>query len=395
MTGAVVADGQGIGTLVNDDVATNPCDDPFTPIYDIQGSGPIAAITGPVTTEGIVVGDFEGTAAGSGFYIQDPTGDGSAATSDGIFVLTNNQNLASAGDLVRVTGTARERFPNAVTGAGLTSITGAASQTTQVPASGVLNCGTGTVATTSVSLPFADAGFPERYEGMSVKLPQTLVIAEYFNYDQFGEIVLALPLPGETRPFSGTAVDEPGAAANARTLANSLSRITLDDLQAAQNPAVLRHPNGAPFALDNLFRGGDTVANTTGVMGFDFNLYRILPTAGADYTQVNPRPAAPEEIDGRLRVAAMNTLNFFITADVVPNGGTGDNVCGGNGNLECRGWDSDQPLEFDRQRDKLLQALAGLDRRRARAQRAREHARRRRPRRRGRRHRRRPQRPPR
>ncbi len=47
---------------------------------------------------------------------------------------------------------------------------------------------------------------------MLVRFPQSLVIAEYFNYDRFGEIVLALPLPGETRPFTGTAIDEPGAA---------------------------------------------------------------------------------------------------------------------------------------------------------------------------------------
>ena len=62
------------------------------------------------------------------------------------------------------------------------------------------------------------------------------MISEYFNYDRFGEIVLALPLAGETRPFTGTAIDEPGAAANARTPANSLRRITLDDAQSAQNP---------------------------------------------------------------------------------------------------------------------------------------------------------------
>ena len=87
---------------------------------------------------------------------------------------------------------------------------------------------------------------PERYEGMLVRFPQALVIAEYFNYDRFGEIVLALPLDGETRPFTGTAIDEPGAAANARTLANSLRRITLDDAQSAQNPAVCATRTASP-----------------------------------------------------------------------------------------------------------------------------------------------------
>jgi predicted extracellular nuclease len=56
----------------------------------------------------------------------------------------------------------------------------------------------------------------------------------------------------------------------------------------------------------------------------------------------------------------MNTLNFFLTLDTTAND-SGPGPCGGNANLDCRGADADQPLEFDRQRDKLLQALAGLD----------------------------------
>jgi len=59
-------------------------------------------------------------------------------------------------------------------------------------------------------------------------------------------------------------------------------------------------------------------------------------------------------------VAAMNTLNFFVTADY-PTGNPLDNACGPLQNVECRGWDADQPTEFTRQRDKLLAALAGLD----------------------------------
>ena len=58
-------------------------------------------------------------------------------------------------------------------------------------------------------------------------------------------------------------------------------------------------------------------------------------------------------------MAAMNTLNFFVTADY-PSGVL-DNKCGPLNNVECRGWDSDQTTEFTRQRDKLLQALSGLN----------------------------------
>jgi uncharacterized protein len=329
------------------------CAQPYTPAYQIQGSGLSAAITGNVTTEGVVVGDFEGSSANSGFFLQDLNGDGDPATSDGIFVYTGSSDLVSAGQVVRVTGYARERFNQ-------TTINGSNSNTAAVPAANIVQCGTGSVPPVDVTLPFANADYPERYEGMLVRFPEPLVIAEYFNYDRFGEIVLAKPLNGETRPFTGTAIDAPGAPANARTLANSLSRITLDDNQSAQNPPVLRHPNGQPFSLSNRFRGGDTVQNAVGVLGYDFSLYRIFPTGPADYTATNPRPAEPEAVGGGLRVAAMNTLNFFVTADY-PTGNPLDNKCGPANDVECRGWDSDQPTEFTRQRDKLLTALSGLN----------------------------------
>jgi predicted extracellular nuclease len=329
------------------------CSVSYTPIYAIQGSGQSAAITGTVTTQGVVVGDFEGSASQGGFFIQDVAGDADPATSDGIFVYTGSADLVSAGQVVRVTGYARERFNQ-------TTLNGSNSNSSAVPAANIVQCGSTSVEPTDVEMPFADANYPERYEGMYVRLPQSLVISEYFNYDRFGEIVIALPLDGESRPFTGTAIDEPGAPANARTLANSLRRITLDDANSAQNPAVLRHPNGEPFSLTNRFRGGDTVQNTVGVLGYDFSLYRIFPTGPAEYTAANPRPAAPEPVGGTVRVAAMNTLNYFVTADY-PTGDPLDNKCGPLNNVECRGWDSDQVDEFTRQRTKLLAALSGLD----------------------------------
>jgi endonuclease/exonuclease/phosphatase family metal-dependent hydrolase len=195
---------------------------------------------------------------------------------------------------------------------------------------------------------------------MRVNLPQDLVISEYFNYDQFGEIVLAEPLNDEDRPYTPTAVVDSGAPAIARAQANLLSRITLDDAIGASNPPSLRHPNGLPFSLTNLFRGGDRVANTVGVLSFDFNLYRIMPTAPAEYIPVDPRPLAPEPVGGTIRAAAMNTLNFFLTLDTTASD-SGPGPCGANQNLDCRGADSSQPDEFSRQRTKLIQALLGLD----------------------------------
>lgn len=335
-----------------DFTAVDFCLADYTPIYEIQGSGLSAAITGNVATRGIVVGDYEGSDGLGGFYLQALVGDDNPATSDGIFVYTGSADTVNAGDEVWVTGFARERFNQ-------TTINGANNNNAAVPAENIILCSTGSVEPTEMLLPFASIDEPERYEGMLVRLPQALVISEYFNYDRFGEMVLALPLDGEPRPFTPTAIEEPGEPSQARALANSLRRITLDDGLSIGNPAVLRHPNGEPFSLDNRFRGGDLVQNTVGVVGYDFNLYRIQPTAPAEYIPVNLRPEAPEPVGGSLRVAVMNTLNYFVTLDFP--GGAQDNQCGPFQNVECRGADSDQPDEFSRQRQKLLVAIANLD----------------------------------
>ena len=125
------------------------CDQAFTPIYDIQGSGASVPTPGNVTTEGVVVGDFQTSAGVQGFFIQDPTGDANTATSDGIFVFTGTtDNTVNAGDYVRVEGYARERFNQ-------TTLNGSNSNTAIVPAANIINCGTGSVSAVDVTMPFA------------------------------------------------------------------------------------------------------------------------------------------------------------------------------------------------------------------------------------------------
>ena len=95
--------------VVNFTTAVDVCALTFTPIYQIQGSGLSAAITGTVTTQGVVVGDYEGPSPTlRGFYLQDMAGDANGATSDGTFVFNGSNNSVSLGDVVRVSGTAAE-----------------------------------------------------------------------------------------------------------------------------------------------------------------------------------------------------------------------------------------------------------------------------------------------
>jgi predicted extracellular nuclease len=314
------------------------CGDPFTPIYQVQGNGLASPLVGTeVAVEGIVVGDFQNNGLPdngdlNGFHVQDPAGDGDPTTSDGIFVYAPGGMDVSVGDAVRVRGTVSEYN-------GMTEVT----------ASQIWVCSSGnSVAPTALSLPVMSLDDFEPYEGMLVTFLQALYISEYFNFDRYGEIVLS-----SARQNQPTAVVEPGPAAVDLAAANLLDRITLDDGRTSQNPDPAIHPNGSVFDLSNLFRGGDTVQNVTGVLDYSFDLYRIQPTQGADYTSANPRTDYPDGVGGNLKVASFNVLNYFTTID------TGAFICGPAADQECRG--ADTPEEFTRQRAKIIAALTAID----------------------------------
>ena len=333
------------GTLIEGEALNTPgepnevftpptvCDYPYTPIYTIQGSGMESPLDGNfVATKGVVVGDFQ-VGGKSGFYLQDPTGDGNPSTSDGIFVYYTGLNV-NVGEYVRVHGYVDEYN-------GLTEITSV---------SQAWYCGAGDPITPTVlTLPVGDVDEFEAYENMLVTFPQDLVISEYFNFDRFGEIVLT-----STRHLTPTALFEPGSPEQELMAEFYLNdRITLDDGRTNQNPNPAIHPNGDVFDMDNLFRGGDLVTNVTGVLDYSFSLWRIQPTQGADYTPVNLRSDLPLDVGGDIKVASFNVLNYFSTID------TGDDICGPSEDMECRGADTSE--EFTRQRDKIFTALSLID----------------------------------
>jgi len=313
----------------------NICGGPYTPIYEIQGSGLATPLSGQVvTTEGILVGDFQ-EGGKNGFYIQDPVGDTDPATSDGIFVYAPGSMDVFVGDHLRVQGTASEYY-------GLTQISAG---------SNVWLCTSGVPlpAPTEVTLPVPSGDYLERYEGMLVTFPQDLVISEYFNFDRYGEIMLT-----SERFTTPTALYEPGTPeVDAAVEAYKLGSITLDDGRTNQNPDPAIHPNSLELTLYNRFRGGDWVTNLTGIMDYAFNLYRIQPTQGANYTAVNHRPEQPDIIPGDIKVASFNVLNYFTSID------TGSWICGPSGDMECRG--ADNTTELERQRAKILSALSIMD----------------------------------
>lgn len=321
------------------------CTEPFTPIYAIQGSGATVATVGSVTTQGVVVGDYEGPApALRGFFIQDPAGDGDPLTSDGIFVFEgSNANTVNIGDLVRVTGTAGENQGQS-----------------QVSVGTVVRCGVGTVMPTGVMFPVSSADFLERYEGMLVRLPQTMYVTEHFQLGRFGQVVLSAG--GRLR--QPTSVAAPGAVALAIQAQNDLNQIILDDGSQAQNPDPIPFARGGqPLSAANTLRGGDTASGIVGVLNYTWagnaasgNAYRIRPTNAfggtVNFEPTNPRPASAPDVGGRLRVASMNLLNFFNTFSACTGGVAGAPI-------DCRGADSAE--EFARQHPKTVAAILSVD----------------------------------
>ncbi len=325
---------------------TTDCDDEFTAIPSIQGSTDTSPLAGTrVATEGIVVADHEGASpALGGFFLQDPAGDADDTTSDGIWVFNFSADEVSNGDLVRVVGPVSERF-------GQTQVTAdrdgvvvcAAADGAQPPAA---------PAPAEVRLPFADDGYAERYEGMLVTFPQVLSVTETFGLGRYGEVLLSsggrLPQP--------TNVAEPGAAARQVQDANDLNQVLIDDGTDVQNQPIPFGRGGEPLSAENTLRGGDTTTGMVGVMSYGFNAYRVRPTHAlggrTDFQPANPRTEEPDPVGGSLTAASFNVLNYFNTFTGCRGGVAGES-------MDCRG--ADDAFEQERQADKIVAALEGLD----------------------------------
>jgi uncharacterized protein len=322
------------------------CTLPFTQVGAIQGPGMATPLEGrTVTTQGVVVADFEGPApALRGFYLQDLHGDGDPATSDGIFIFNGDRDDVSVGDVVRVTGIAGEERAQ-----------------TQIAATAIVACGTASVVPTDVLLPVTSTTYLERYEGMLVRLPQTLYVTEHYQLGRFGEVVLS----SGDRLQQPTAVAQPGAAALAVQAANDVNRITLADASYEQNPAsIVFARGGAPLSADNTLRGGDHVTGVIGVLtqtpaaGPGGSVaYRVRPVTSLhggvpEFVAANARSSTPPDVGGTLRIAAFNLLNYFNTF-------TGCTAGAGGAPVDCRG--AQNAAEFERQWRKTVAAVVAVD----------------------------------
>lgn len=340
------------GTIVNDDVSL---------ISAVQGAGAASPLVGrTVTVEAIVVGDFQNGDADAkrnlgGFYLQEEATDqdGNPLTSEGVFVYEGTGSRLvdlNEGDRVRVTATVTEfNGETQLTvrdAAAIQVVTPGALTPAQVKASAVAVDlpATGTIGTGTTAQPDL-----ERYEGMLVRIPQTLSITEQFNLDRFNEIRLA----AGGRPETFTNEFEPNSAAYAAYLAQTAARsITYDDGQNTQNlPVENLDGFGPTYGTATAPRMGDTVTGLTGTLGFGpTNAFRVRAIDDGDnrFTTANPRPAEPDPVGGTLKVGSLNVLNYFTTLD------TGSSARTAIGQ-QPRG--ANTPQELARQTEKLVTTL--------------------------------------
>ncbi|MGI8653732.1 MAG: ExeM/NucH family extracellular endonuclease [Pyrinomonadaceae bacterium] len=322
-------------------------------IHDIQGSSETPNFVGStVAIRGIVVGDFQGSAGLSGFFVEEEQGDQDAdpATSEGIFVFDGSAPAVNvnAGDQVTVLGTVSNSFS-------LTQLTS--------PTVTVNSTDNALPAPVTISLPVSTspAADLERYEGMYVAFSQTLFVTDNLNLGKFGELTISgnnrLYIPTNSidpndNPASGTTTTGSTnvAAVTAQATANNNDRIILDDASSRTNNSTTLPLNPIPYlgpsgTLGTTVRIGDTINSATGILSYDFGSYLLEPTTPVTITPTNPRPAAPDSVGTtNLRIGSFNVENYFLTY---------------TGTSSDRGANND--AEHTRQRDKLIAALAGLN----------------------------------
>jgi len=265
--GAQIADAQGVGTIVNDDIVT-------VAISAIQGSGQLSPYNGlAVATAGIVTGRKN-----NGFFLQTPDGedDGNPATSEGVFVFTSTTPPAAAavGNRVLVQGTVDEYIPSA--------------DPHQLPLTEIVNATVTQLSTghalpapvaLTVELPNADGGLEqlERYEGMRVVVPSATVVAPTggnVNEPQASATSngrFAVVVTGTARPFreAGIPIPNPDPLGSSAT---SIPRWDFNPELIAVNSTTIGAP-AANVAAGCVIADGSLV----GPLDYTFRRYTIYP----------------------------------------------------------------------------------------------------------------------
>ena len=301
---AVVVDGVGVGTIINDDII------PLS-IMQIQGESHWSPFEGqPVITTGIVT-----AVDARGFYLQDVSGDANVNTSDAVYVFTGTTPTVAAGDSVTVAGRVTEfgsELPLTeinVTGIGF-GVT-IVSTGNALPAAVLVGTGGRLPPTESIDSdgltifnPAVDgADFWESLEGMRVAIDQPLVVAP--SDTAFGETYVVASLG-----VGSTSVNSLGGITVSTGDFNP-EMIQLDDILIA----------GTGFT--STYGVGDQPGTVIGVINYSFSHYELLLTEVPTGTVNVPLVA---EVAGFAGDANYMTFATFNVENLDPSDGKYDEL---------------------------------------------------------------------
>ena len=302
VAGAVVTQGQGLGSIQNDDIT-------IVPIHDIQGAGLGSPLNGAsVTTEGIVTA----LKFNNGFFLQtaDAEVDADPATSEGIFVFTSTAPPATAavGNRVQVTATVSEFTP----GSNLNQL----SITELVSPSTIIQLSSGNPLPAPIALASADfnaasdPGTAEKFEGMRVSVAEaTVVEGSEGNITESSASasstgVFQVVLAGIARPYR-----EPG-----------IGVMDVFPIPPGKNPPLfdtnqerlMVRSRGQVGATAVALDAGATVTGMVGVLDYFAGTWALLPDAGTVAATGGKTATAVSDPGAEdVTIAGFNLLRFF------------------------------------------------------------------------------------
>ena len=305
-TNATLSDAEATVTISDDDV---------TRTFEIQGTGATSDLAGrTVTTRGVV------TAIDSnGFYLQDPTGDGDAATSDAVFVFTRVAPSVALGQLVEASGRVDEFTPS-----------GAARGSLSVTQVSATEAGAVVVVQEAADAPDVTA---VQIGGAGGRLPPTESLTDGIGFFESLEgMLVTVKAPVATGPTNGFgeifAVVDDGNAGNGASATGLTDRGNLLIREGAPafgdtntvggdfNPERIQIDDDSgllPGFVTPRVDVGAQLADVTGVVTYDFGNYQVSATQA--FTVAEPSPLAKEDgtLNGdasRLLVASYNAENL-------------------------------------------------------------------------------------
>lgn len=280
----------------------------ITRIYEIQG----AAFTSPLVGQSVTTTGLVTAVDNNGFYLQDATGDGNTATSDGIFIFTSSRPTVIVGNAIQVKGTVSEFTPGGASSGNLS--------TTQISSPSI------TVQSSNNALPDAvvlgldqiqpteiidndglqtydpdtdGIDFYESLEGMRVTVNDALAVSPT---NRFGEIYTVA-----NNGADATGLSDRGT-----------SNISPDDFNPEQ--IQIQFDSEIFATATPQVDVGAQLGDVTGVVGYSFGNYEINVTEAFTVIESTLRPEITNltSAEDRLTVATYNVLNLD------PNDNDGD-----------------------------------------------------------------------